>query len=93
MNTSGNKSIFTASLSGLQKINKLFVNSINNLTSFEISNLSASTGNLQEQINNISGNASSQVTINENSINAINQRMLLDESHITDLQQVTSNQT
>jgi len=82
MNTSGNKSFFINSMSGLQKINKLFVNTLNNITSFELSNLSGSTSNLQLQIDNISSGNATQVIINENAISELQNRALMMMSKI-----------
>ena len=93
MNISGNKSIFTNSLSGLQKINKLFVNTLNGLSSFELNNLIGSTSNLQQQINNISSINEEQVIINENAISALQNRASDDEQNITELQIKTQNIT
>ena len=91
MNISGNKSIFTNSLSGLQKINKLLVNTLNGLSSFELNNLSGSTSNIQQQINNINSGNSEQVVINENAISALQNRASDDEQNITELQIKTQN--
>ena len=93
MNTTGNKSIFSASLSGLQKINKLFVNSLNSLSSFELNNLSQSRSNLQNQIDSITISNTEQVTINENAIAALQNRASDDETNITELQIKTQNIT
>jgi hypothetical protein len=87
----GSQSIFSNSLSQLQKINKLFVNSINNLSSFELSNLSGSTSNLQQQINSINTGNSEQVIINENAIAALENRAYEDEQNITELEIKTQN--
>jgi hypothetical protein len=91
MNTSGNKSFFINSMSGLQKINKLFVNTLNNITSFELSNLSGSTSNLQLQIDNISSGNATQVIINENAISALQNRAYDDEQNIIALETKTTN--
>jgi hypothetical protein len=78
-------------MSGLQKINKLFVNTLNNITSFELSNLSGSTSNLQLQIDNISSGNATQVIINENAISALQNRAYDDEQNIIALETKTTN--